>query len=93
MAKVTQRRFFYAGAPLVPGTCQPNNVTGECGHQHKTPEAAQRCIDQMDRAIKIGHGKSAYCDRIVMTAIAVGRDKIIGGSIQTYGEYSRELGE
>jgi hypothetical protein len=57
---------YYAGAPCIPGTGLPRNVTGNCPHEHRTPEAAQRCIDALDRAIKRGHGPNAYCDRIVM---------------------------
>ena len=59
---------FYAGAPFMPGTNLESNVTGECGHNHKTPEAAQKCIDDEDAAIKRGHGRNAYSDRIVMVA-------------------------
>lgn len=63
---MTEPLYFYAGAPLMPGTNLPSNVTGECGHKHRTPEAAERCITALDRAIKRGHGPNAYCDRVVM---------------------------
>lgn len=59
-------RYYYAGAPYKPGTNLPDNVTGECKHQHTTPDEAQRCIDNLDASIKRGHGRSAYCDRVVM---------------------------
>lgn len=58
--------YYVAGAPYHPGTRMPTNVTGECPHRHRTPEAAERCIEQMDRAIKAGHGPNAYCDRQVV---------------------------
>lgn len=58
--------YFYAGAPNIPGTGMPRNVTGNCPHRHRTPEAAQRCIDAADRSIKAGHGPNAYADQIVM---------------------------
>jgi hypothetical protein len=58
--------WYYAGAPRRPGTPIPMNVTGDCPHRHRSPEAAQRCIDDMDRSIKRGHGQNAYCDRVVM---------------------------
>lgn len=67
------RLHYYAGAPRRPGSNLPNNVTGECKHRHKTPEAAQRCIDALDRSIKRGHGEAAYCDRVVMVREADGR--------------------
>jgi len=57
---------YRAGAPWRAGTTMPTNVTGECPHQHKTAEAAQACIDRLDRSIKRGHGRSAYADRVVM---------------------------
>lgn len=59
------KQWYYAGAPLHPGTCIPNNVTGECPHKHRTPGAAQKCIARMDASIKRGH-PGAYCDRVVM---------------------------
>lgn len=58
--------IYIAGACYHPGTTLPNNVTGECPHRHRTPEAAQKCIDTLDASIKRGHGSNAYCDRIVM---------------------------
>lgn len=62
----TSGRWFFAGAARIPGTGLPGNVTGDCPHRHRTPEAAQRCIDAADRAIKAGHGPAAYSDRVVM---------------------------
>lgn len=64
---------YIAGAPFMPGTNLPSNVTGECPHRHRTPEAAQRCIDDMDRRIKRGHGRHAYCDRVVIEVSPNGR--------------------
>ena len=64
-------QYYYGGAPYHPGTSLPNNVTGECPHKHKTPGAAQRCIDDMTRSMREGHGPAAYCDRVVMVAEAV----------------------
>jgi hypothetical protein len=57
---------YVAGATWLPGTMVPNNVTGECPHKHRTPEAAQRCIDRLDRSIKRGYGPNAFADRHVM---------------------------
>jgi len=62
----TYRVRYFAGAPRHAGTTLPANVTGDCDHDHRTPEAAQACIEATDRAIKRGHGPNAYCDRIVM---------------------------
>jgi hypothetical protein len=70
------RRYYYAGAPHRPGSNLPSNMTGECEHQHRTPEAAQRCIDALDASIKRGHGQSAYCDRRVMVHEADGRRSV-----------------
>ena len=67
------KRYYYAGAPYHFGTNLPNNVTGECGHEHKTPEAAQRCIDELDASIKRGSNGSGYCDRVVMVREADGQ--------------------
>jgi len=64
--------WYMAGAAWAPGTTMPDNVTGECGHRHRTPEAAQRCIDKLDRAIKRGHGPNAYCDRAVVIVRTTG---------------------
>lgn len=63
------KRYYFAGGRRMPGTGLPANVTGDCPHRHRTPEAAERCIDDMDRAIKRGHGPNAYCDRIVMVQL------------------------
>lgn len=60
--------YYFAGSTYLPGTRVPDNVTGQCPHRHRTPEAAERCIERLDRAIKRGHGRNAYCDRIVMMA-------------------------
>ena len=57
---------YFAGAPRLAGTTLPGNVTGDCSHTHRTPEAAQACIVAKDRSIKRGHGSNAYCDRVVM---------------------------
>lgn len=48
-------RYFYAGAPFRPGTSLPDNVSGNCEHRHRTPEAAAQCIDRHAEAMaKIG---------------------------------------
>lgn len=60
------RTTYTAGAPWHAGTMLPTNVTGECPHEHRSPEAAQRCIDALDRSIKRGHGQHAHADRRVM---------------------------
>ena len=62
----TYRTRYFGGAKYKPGTNVPSNVTGECGHDHRTPEAARKCIDATDKAVKAGHGGNAYCDRVVM---------------------------
>jgi hypothetical protein len=67
---------YKAGAPHHPGTALPNNVTGECPHRHRTPEAAQRCVARADRAIKRGHGTNAYSDRIVIEVADDGRRSV-----------------
>lgn len=58
--------WWYAGAPFQPGTEIPNNVTGECPHKHRSPDAAQGCIDRVDASMKRRFGENAYCDRVVM---------------------------
>ena len=61
------RTIYFAGAPFIPGTGIPNNVTGECGHKHKTPEAAQSCIDKSNRSLQRSIGMHySYIDRRVM---------------------------
>lgn len=60
---------YVAGATWMHGTNVANNVTGECPHRHRTPEAAQRCIDRMDRAIARAN-PGAYCDRVVIEVSA-----------------------
>lgn len=69
--------YYYAGAPCHPGTTLPANVTGECDHKHRTGRSAQKCIAELDRAIKRGHGQAAYCDRQVM-AILVDGSRVTG---------------
>ena len=61
---------YTAGCKHHPGTGLPSNVVGECSHRHRTPEAAQRCIDSLDRSIKRGHGRHAYADQVVMAVDA-----------------------
>jgi len=51
--------YYYAGSAY-------DNVTGDCPHRHRSFKAAERCIESMDAAIKRGHGKAAFCDRVVM---------------------------
>lgn len=65
----TTTRYWIAGGHNLPGHNLPGNVTGDCPHHHRTPEAAQHCIDRMDAAIKRGHGRNAYCDRVVIEVI------------------------
>jgi|CXWL01.1.fsa_nt_gi hypothetical protein len=61
--------WYIAGGHNHPGTNLPANVTGDCPHRHRTSAAAQRCIDSMDAAVKRGHGRNAYADRIVIEVI------------------------
>ena len=45
-------------------------VMTECGHRHRTPEAAQRCIDRTQRGISRRPGSGgAYCDRYVRLVV------------------------
>lgn len=46
------------------------SVTGWCGHQHRTWEAAQVCADKHDRACR-SLGKGVYSDRRVMETSAL----------------------
>lgn len=64
---------YVAGATWMPGTNLANNAMGECPHRHRTPEAAERCIDKLDRAVKRGNGPNAYCDRVVIEVTDGGR--------------------
>lgn len=73
------RLVYFGGARYRAGTRLPGNVTGECGHHHRTPELAQRCIDRHDAAIKRGHGLNAYSDRVVMVRTLVG-GRVVSGS-------------
>lgn len=77
-------RWYSAGADYHPGTNLPANVTGECPHRHRTPEAAQRCIDQMSAAISRGHG-NAYCDRVVMVEECGGNRHHYGAQCESCG--------
>ena len=63
---------YIAGGYNHPGTNLPSNVTGDCPHVHRSIEAAQKCIAEMDASIKRGQGRSAYCDRIVIELDAYG---------------------
>lgn len=63
---MTEMTRYIAGGKRIPTTDLPGNVTGDCPHLHRTPQAAQACIEATDRAIKRGHGPNAYCDRIVL---------------------------
>lgn len=85
---MTRRPIYYGGAPRHPGTPLPSNVTGECPHEHRTPEAAQRCIDDVDRSIKRGNGPGAYCDRVVMVWHAY-----TSGTRHAWGEECEECEE
>lgn len=57
---------WIAGGARHPGTGMPSNVTGDCPHLHRTPDAARSCIERTDRAIKRGNGPNAYADRLVL---------------------------
>jgi len=41
------------------------SVRGTCGHEHRTREAAEACIERDGRACRRGHGPNAYSDRRV----------------------------
>lgn len=43
-------------------TCE-GSVRGECGKRHRTEDAAVAHCREDDRAVKRGHGSSAYSDR------------------------------
>lgn len=58
--------YWFAGGPRHPGTDMATNVRGDCPHRHRTPRAAARCVEADDRAVRAGHGRNAYSDRIVM---------------------------
>jgi hypothetical protein len=75
------RTVFFGGAPRIPGTSLPSNVTGDCGHWHRTASAADECNRRHDKAIKKGHGRNAYSDRRVMTAL-VFSGRIIAGTTE-----------
>ena len=61
------RTIYFAGAPFIPGTGIPNNVTGECCHVHKSAQAAQKCIDKVNGKFKNQAGMAhCYVDRIPM---------------------------
>lgn len=78
MTETTAPRYFIAGsARMIPGTGLPANVTGDCPHRHRTPEAAQRCIDALDRSIKRGHGRNAYADRVVVAVGETAADRTV----------------
>jgi len=79
---------YRAGAPHHPSTTLPSNVTGECPHLHRTPEAAEACIDRHDRAIKRGHGRNAYSDRVVM--MGNWRPYREGGHFEDYRAWSED---
>ena len=70
------KRYYYAGAPYHSGTNLPNNVTGECEHEHKTPKAAQRCIDELNASIERDSNGKGYCDRVVMVRKADGESRV-----------------
>ena len=61
------KTHWFAGGIRLPGTHMPSNVMGDCGHKHRSPEAAAECIDRTTRALhsQVG-GQNYYCDRIVM---------------------------
>lgn len=56
---------YIAGAMNRAGDPTPNNVMGDCGHLHRTPEAAQDCIDQVQRGLA-RQSSGYYCDREVI---------------------------
>jgi len=60
---------YWGGAPYIPGTVVPANVVGECGHLHRTPEAAEKCIERFNNAVKRGHGSQFYADMQVMEGV------------------------
>ena len=60
-------RYFYGGSPWHPGTSLTTNVMGDCPHKHRTPEAAQRCTDDLERRLQGVPGmRGAWVDRVVM---------------------------
>ena len=64
---MTTRTVYFGGAPYLPGTMLPNNVMGECGHFHRSPDAAQQCIDNANKRLKEQIGMATpYVDRHVM---------------------------
>ena len=64
-----------------------DGTMGECGHRHRTPEAAQECIDKVQRsfdAMPAGAGQHYYCGRDVYEIDATGR-RILYSEDEWYG--------
>lgn len=49
-------------------------VRGSCGHKHRSERTSRDCIRKDDRAVKRGHGPSAYSDRAVRKVTRDGDD-------------------
>lgn len=62
--------YFTAGGMNHPGTGMPANVTGDCPHRHRSPDTAQRCIDDANRRLQSHEGtRNAYYDRGVIAHV------------------------
>ena len=85
---MTTRTVYFGGAPYLQGTMLPNNVMGECGHLHRSPDTAQQCIDKANKRLKKQIGMAnCYVDRHVMQQEQVkveGSWRVISGSTKPY---------
>ena len=57
------------------------SVRGECGHRHRSPEGAEQCAIDDDRACRVSGG---YSDRLVYDEASVERNAL--GYIYRVGE-------
>ena len=60
------------------------SVRGDCGHLHRTYQAAQRCLEQDRRGCR---GQDGYSDRHIRVSTA----RELAGYITTYGPGVRYL--
>ena len=57
----TRGKFLSANTPIH-FECR-GHVRGWCGHKHRKPEAAEKCIKRDNRGCKKRCGRNAYSDR------------------------------
>lgn len=67
--------YYECSAKFLPGTDLPDNVTGDCGHKHRTLNGALKCLRHHRSGCAAQGG---YSDRSIFQVDENGRTRVDG---------------